>query len=166
MVIGLFVFWYESVVSLKIAFQIAYLVWKSLKLLNLSSYLLLGIKLLINVKNCESEELISTFICISIQVLCLVSPPTPTYNNLYILSGGGNGVLYSMKFKNIQFLFIWGYDTSEKMHNFIHTAILSRCYNIITPQNMLIQSFICAIISQQHWETKQFKGETGKNSIR
>lgn len=118
-------------------------------------------KLLISVKNCESSELFSTLICIRIQFLCslLFSPLTTTF----IFCLWEETILYSMKFKNIHFLFVQEYTTSGTKFTIPYTATLSRCYNTITSQNILILSFICTIISQEPWETKQFKRKNWQN---
>lgn len=146
--------------SLKWALQITHLVWKSLQLLICSSIYFWG-KKNTSVKNCESSELFSTLNCIRIQLLCslLFSPLTTTF----IFCLWEETILYSMTFKNIHFLFVQEYTTSGTKFTIPYTATLSRRYNIITSQNVLISSFICAIISQEPWETKQFKRKNWQN---
>lgn len=148
--------------SLKWALQITHLVWKSLQLLICSSIYFWGKK---NTHKCEEFVNLQNYLAHLIALrfnfcahFCFL-PLQPTF----IFCLWEETILYSMTFKNIHFLFVQEYTTSGTKFTIPYTATLSRRYNIITSQNVLISSFICAIISQEPWETKQFKRKNWQN---
>lgn len=147
--------------SLKWALQITHLVWKSLQLLICSSIYFWGKK---NTHKCEEFVNLQNYLAHLIALgfnFCAHFCFLPLQPPLYSVCGRKQ---YFIAWHSKTYIsYVQEYTTSGTKFTIPYTATLSRHYNIITSQNVLISSFICAIISQEPWETKQFKRKNWQN---
>lgn len=86
----------------------------------------------LSVKNCDSSKLISTLICIRIQLLwsLLFSLLTTTFIFCY----WEETILYTIKFKNIHFLFVQEYTTSGTKFTISYTANSAGVTTLLYPR--------------------------------